>query len=468
LSSSLRLPSINQFRLSSYSKRILESREWVRLLAVSGAVTVDAALLLISALMATVLRYGDLASGNSTVLLLMMLPAYLFASVTYKAYSLDTLKQGGRSSARAILALLTAAAFAFAAAFALHVSSRFSRLETGYVFIIGALLLTVGRSFGARLLDSVRFAIETSTFVLGDETAQMHGRSAERVINIRRLNWAPSAEDPDFLDVVCRTFRHADRVVLVFADPRERIAWASFMRLTGINTELLEPQLQHVVPSGIGHWAGSPTLVVSRGPLSLPERVVKRLIDLAFVLLIAPGVVPVLGVFAILVKWESPGPCLFSQDRVGRKNGRYRCYKLRTMRFDATDPNGDQSASRDDERITPLGRFLRRTSLDELPQLWNVLIGDMSLVGPRPHALGSTAEGALFWHAVNGYWIRHSMKPGLTGLAQVRGFRGATHSLRDIEKRVSADLEYVNSWSLWLDFKILLKTPLVMVHRNAF
>jgi exopolysaccharide biosynthesis polyprenyl glycosylphosphotransferase len=468
LSSSLRLPSIGRLRLSSYSERTLASREWIRLLTVLGAVAVDLGLLLVAAAAAAYLRYGDIASGDSDVLLLMMLPAYLFASLTYDAYSLQTLKRAPRSIARANLALMTAVAFAFTAAFALHVSSRFSRLETGYMFVIGAILLSFGRVFGVRLLDQVRSAIEPSTFVLGDETARAHGRAADRVINIRRLDWKPSAEDPDFLDVVCRTFRHADRVLLAFADPQERIAWASFMRLTGINTELLEPQLAHVAPTGIGSWEGAPTLVVSRGPLSLPERVVKRALDLAFVLFLAPAVVPVVGILAILIKWESPGPCLFTQDRVGRKNGRYRCYKLRTMRVDATDPNGDQSTARDDDRITPLGRFLRRTSLDELPQFWNVFIGDMSLVGPRPHALGSTADGELFWHAVNGYWIRHSMKPGLTGLAQVRGFRGATLSRQDIERRVSADLEYVNSWSIWLDLKILIKTPLVMVHRNAF
>ena len=468
MSSSLRLPAIDRVPLDLYSRRNLASREWIRLFAVLVAVAVDVVLLMFAAVAAAYLRYGSIERGDADVLLLMMLPAYLFASLTYNAYSLDVLKHGARSSLRANLALLTAIGFVFTAAFALHVIGRLSRLETAYMFAIGAILLTFGRGFGAQMLARANSAIETSTFVLGDETASAHGRFAHQVINIRRLKWVPSADDPDFLDVVCNTFRHADRVLLVFADPQERIAWASFMRLTGINTELLEPQLAHIVPFGIGHWGGSPTLVVSRGPLTLAERVLKRAVDLAFVLFLAPAVVPVVAALAILIKWESPGPCLFSQDRVGRKNGRYRCYKLRTMRFDATDPNGEQSASRSDNRITPLGRLLRRSSLDELPQLWNVLIGNMSLVGPRPHALGSTAEGALFWQAVNGYWTRHAMKPGLTGLAQVRGFRGATHSLQDIERRVAADLEYVNTWSIWLDLKILIKTPLVMMHRNAF
>jgi lipopolysaccharide/colanic/teichoic acid biosynthesis glycosyltransferase len=128
------------------------------------------------------------------------------------------------------------------------------------------------------------------------------------------------------------------------------------------------------------------------------------------------------------------------------------------------DPHGNRSTARDDNRFTRIGKFLRRTSLDELPQLWNVIRGDMSLVGPRPHALGSVAEGALFWDAVPDYWTRHAMRPGMTGLAQVRGLRGATIVRGDIEKRVAADLEYINSWSIWLDLKILLQTTRIVFH----
>lgn len=137
-------------------------------------------------------------------------------------------------------------------------------------------------------------------------------------------------------------------------------------------------------------------------------------------------------------------------------------------RDDMVDPDGNRSTARNDDRITRIGRILRRGSLDELPQLWNVIRGDMSLVGPRPHALGSVAAGALFWEAVPDYWARHAMRPGITGLAQIRGLRGATLARSDIEKRVAADLEYINGWSIWLDLKILLQTIRVVFHRNAF
>ena len=138
------------------------------------------------------------------------------------------------------------------------------------------------------------------------------------------------------------------------------------------------------------------------------------------------------------------------------------------MREDMSDPSGTRSTARDDNRITSIGKFLRRTSIDELPQLWNVIRGDMSLVGPRPHPLGTLAEGQLLWDAVPEYWARHAMRPGITGLAQVRGLRGATDRRSAIEKRVEADLEYINSWSIWLDLKILLQTIRVVMHPNAF
>ena len=148
--------------------------------------------------------------------------------------------------------------------------------------------------------------------------------------------------------------------------------------------------------------------------------------------------------------------------------GHFNFYKFRTMRTDSSDEKGDRSASPDDDRLTRIGKLLRRTSADELPQLWNVLKGDMSLVGPRPHALGSTAEGQLFWDATRGYWLRHAVIPGMTGLAQIRGLRGATDSADELKERVAADLEYVNEYSLWLDFKILLKTWTVLIHPKAY
>jgi polysaccharide biosynthesis protein PslA len=462
------LRTVNRIRTFRFTEPSLASRELVRTLAVLGTGVLDVMLLLAASAIATWLRFGEFSSGEGGSFLLLIVPAYFLASLTFQAYALDTLRLEARSVRRANLALVISAAVAFSATFALGVGDRFSRLETGYMLLLSAVFLTLGRVGTSMFLERLRNMIDPTTFVLGDETALVHVGRARRVIDVRSLNWRPTSEDPNFLDAVCRTFRYADRVLLVFEDSIERAEWAAFMRLTGINTELVEPQLKNIVPSGIGRWAGSPTLIISRGPLSLVERVIKRAIDLLLLILVAPAAIPVAALIAVLVRLESPGPALFVQERVGRRNGRYHCYKFRTMHVDALDFDGNHSTDRGDTRITRIGRLLRRTSLDELPQLWNVLVGNMSFVGPRPHALGSTADGHYFWQAVDGYWTRHAMKPGLTGLAQVRGYRGATNSRRDIETRVSSDLEYVNSWSIWLDITILIRTPFVMMHRNAY
>ena len=142
--------------------------------------------------------------------------------------------------------------------------------------------------------------------------------------------------------------------------------------------------------------------------------------------------------------------------------------KFRTMRSHATDRDGALSTSRRDERVTKVGQFLRSTSLDELPQLFNVLKGEMSIVGPRPHAIECKVADEYFWSIEDHYFDRHGIKPGMTGLAQVRGFRGATWQRSDLTNRLKADLEYVDGWHLGRDLWIIARTLGVMVHPNAF
>ena len=142
--------------------------------------------------------------------------------------------------------------------------------------------------------------------------------------------------------------------------------------------------------------------------------------------------------------------------------------KFRSMKVEGSDHAGNRSAARDDDRVTAIGRFIRRTSIDELPQLYNVLVGDMSVVGPRPHALGSQAGAKLFWEVDGAYWSRHSLKPGLTGLAQIRGLRGATDAEADLTDRLGADLEYIRDWNIWRDAWIVVQTLRVLVHPRAY
>ena len=166
---------------------------------------------------------------------------------------------------------------------------------------------------------------------------------------------------------------------------------------------------------------------------------------------------------ALAIKLDSRGPVFFKQVRYGFNNTLIRVWKFRSMYSDMADVHCDVQTCKDDPRITRVGQFLRRSSLDELPQLFNVLFGSMSLVGPRPHALSTKAEGSLFTDIVDRYAARHRVKPGITGWAQVNGWRGETDTVEKIQKRVDFDLYYIDNWSIWFDIQILLKTIFVIL-----
>lgn len=172
---------------------------------------------------------------------------------------------------------------------------------------------------------------------------------------------------------------------------------------------------------------------------------------------------PLLLGVAIAVKLSSPGPVLFKQNRHGCDGEVIRVWKFRSMRVH--DDQQVRQATRDDDRVTPLGRFLRRSSIDELPQLFNVLFGHMALVGPRPHAV---THNIYYTGKVRAYMARHRLKPGITGLAQITGHRGETETVEKMQRRVAQDLNYINQWSLWLDIKILLKTPFTLFSKNIY
>ena len=167
---------------------------------------------------------------------------------------------------------------------------------------------------------------------------------------------------------------------------------------------------------------------------------------------------PVLALLALAIWLDSKGPILFRQPRLGFNNRMFICYKFRTMYADMTDVMADRQTIRGDSRITRVGKWMRRLSLDEFPQLLNVLNGTMSLVGPRPHAPNTKAADKLFAEVVQQYALRHRVKPGITGWAQVNGWRGETSSVEQIENRIRCDLFYIDNWSLFLDLKIIAMT----------
>ena len=222
-------------------------------------------------------------------------------------------------------------------------------------------------------------------------------------------------------------------------------------------------------PQAVTRVAGIPMINLAEPPLTRSQKVVKEALDRTLSLLLLLLLSPCFLVIAGLIRLDGPGPVFFSQERYGLGNRTIRVYKFRTMRAELSDPECRQQTSRDDPRITRIGHFLRRTSLDELPQLWNVLVGDMSLVGPRPHAVGMRVAGRPTNDVDPLHLIRHRVKPGITGLAQVNGCRGGIDDPAQLKERVRYDLKYMEEWSIWLDIAILIWTAVVVVSRkNAY
>ena len=260
---------------------------------------------------------------------------------------------------------------------------------------------------------------------------------------------------------------NADRVVVACV-PERRLAWSTALKGIDVDVQMAYPELDAIGPLGLSRVGGKTTLKVGTGPLSRADQALKRMFDLAVVAIILPIVAPLMVLIALAVRLDSPGPIFFRQIRIGRCNRHFNMFKFRSMHDEDSDHDGNRSMRRGDDRVTRVGRFIRKTSIDELPQLLNVLFGTMSIVGPRPHAVGSTAADRLFWDIDQRYWHRHAIKPGLTGLAQVRGFRGATVIEADLTNRLQADLEYIAGWNIGRDVMIVMRTFRVLLHQNAY
>ena len=217
------------------------------------------------------------------------------------------------------------------------------------------------------------------------------------------------------------------------------------------------------------HIGGHTFLNVIDHPLRNRRSIVKAVEDRLLSALILMLISPLMAAIALLIRLDSPGPALFRQKRYGFNNQLIEVLKFRTMYEEMSDSNAERLTRRNDPRITRVGAFLRRTSLDELPQFLNVLRGDMSIVGPRPHALSAKAGHLLYQEAVKYYDARHRMKPGITGWAQVNGWRGETDTLEQIRKRVEHDLYYIEHWSIAFDLRIIARTIIGgFSGRNAF
>lgn len=220
-------------------------------------------------------------------------------------------------------------------------------------------------------------------------------------------------------------------------------------------------------PRAYNYIGSVPFFAVFDRPLTDWDYLAKTLLDRVVGALMLIGLSPVMLATALAIKLDSKGPVFFKQKRFGFNNEPIDVYKFRSMYTDMCDARATKLVTRDDPRVTKVGKFIRSTSLDELPQLFNVVFkGDLSLVGPRPHAMAAKAAGGLYQNVVDGYFARHKVKPGITGWAQVNGWRGETDTDEKIERRVEHDLYYIENWSIWFDLQILAMTPLALVSKN--
>ncbi|QJB70810.1 sugar transferase [Parasphingorhabdus halotolerans] len=390
---------------------------------------------------------------------------YLVFAITARAFHFDKLLHFRKSASSVVLPIFYALLTIFAIKFVLHreIVNVFSMVfATGALLTIAALSLRmavrslIGKNSQSNLFDNVLVVDSVQVQVpAGFRTIDAHARGLE-----------PDPDNPLMRHWAADSLQHADRVVIACnAERCER--WAQF--LSGSQSEI-----RFYVPnaSGLGIFSTGTIqhdiFLKPKIALNPDQRCLKRIFDICGAIILLFLFIPLMLLTGLLVKLDHPGPMIFEQVRIGRGNRLFPLYKFRSLKTKSTDFSGQKSVTQSDDRMTSIGKFIRATSIDELPQLLNVLRGEMSLVGPRPHALASQAENQLFWEIDQDYWRRHAIKPGMTGLAQIRGFRGATDERVDLVNRLKSDMDYLRDWSIWRDIYILAATPFVLIHKNAY
>jgi putative colanic acid biosynthesis UDP-glucose lipid carrier transferase len=343
-----------------------------------------------------------------------------------------------------VLIVTTLAMQEFMRRFLMNAFDARSAVIAGYNTSSLELSRRLKRNPGMRL-DVAGFFDDRSTDRLGMESdAQLIGPLSDLGSYVKQ-----SRTDVIFIAL---PIRHVKRVMNLLDDLRDTTASIYYVP---------DIFVFDLIQARSGEIQGIPVVAMCETPFYGYRGVAKRLTDIVLSLVILLLLLPLLAMIAVLVKWTSPGPIIFKQRRYGLDGREIAVYKFRSMRVTEDGPTIRQ-ASKTDDRITPIGAILRRSSLDELPQLINVLQGRMSLVGPRPHAVAHNEE---YRKLIKGYMVRHKVLPGITGLAQVNGCRGETAKLEEMEARVNYDLDYLRHWSPMLDIKIILLT-VVRVFRD--
>ncbi|MDX3908848.1 MAG: exopolysaccharide biosynthesis polyprenyl glycosylphosphotransferase [Sphingobium sp.] len=409
---------------------------------------------------------GEPAKPHGLVMFAMIAPVYALLAIQAGVYGIRSLGNVRATVLRACWSFAQAVMLMLVIVYFGKIAEQLSRLTflVGVGFGVTGLILL--RPLLARVVPALIGEMPAIAVVMADGVAFVPPPGTA-LLDAVALGIDPTRHDAEMAARLAAAVGHAERVIV--ACPSERINdWSIALKSLEARGEILVPELMRFAPARLDEYDHHPTLVVAGGPLQYRERIIKRLFDVAVAGTATLLLSPILLLTAMAIKLTSAGPVLFRQQRLGRDARLFSIYKFRTMRTDMTDHAAAQLTQRSDPRVTRVGGFLRRTSMDELPQILNVLKGDMSIVGPRPHAPAARAADKLYWEVDDRYWERHCIKPGITGLAQVRGHRGATNAHQDLIDRLQSDLEYVTNWSVWRDIRIVLATLRVLVHDKAY
>lgn len=452
---------------------------------------IEPALILLFSITAYLLRQGFetevLEQSGPMAMTALVVLLYGFCSGTLRMYEPTALKSLLVSAPRLIVTACVCFGFLLAMLFLFKISSQYSRVWLSLWFGLSVFGILALRGYVARIITKrVEDGVWTRKMVilgtnhkavelvhaihnLNDPETQLVGvYSSDRNVDTSKL---PGALKELFCGNLLTLLEHCmsheiDDVVMTEDLDQTETTMSIINRLNtrAVNVLYCLP-LSLISCMGI---RGLPLVMISRKPMEGHSVWIKRMLDITASGTILLMISPLLIVLALLVKMSSPGPVFFRQKRGGFNGESFEMLKFRSMRVGADmekDENGkEKQALKNDARITPVGSFLRKSSLDELPQLINVLRGDMSLVGPRPHV---PSHDSYYGSLIDTYASRHRMKPGITGWAQLNGLRGETDTLEKMAKRVEYDVWYTQNWSFWMDLKILFLTPFVAVFQKT-
>jgi putative colanic acid biosynthesis UDP-glucose lipid carrier transferase len=429
---------------------------------------VDVLCMILGGLFAYWLRFGTFQLHERFWLaLIIMALLVVLLNTAQRGYSSWRIKRLPSMLARLCLTWFIVAVVATSLIYFAHAADRYSRLWLGYT-LVGSFLLAGGARVLAQLL--LRRArrqgrARRPVFLVGPgeqliRVAQGMRKYPAEGYSIAGIERLTSELDEEAIERLSRRVVESDACEVWICVPLElgAVVRSIFYALRNHTAEvrfLPDFRDMHLLNHSMSEVAGHLAVDLSVTPFNGVTRIVKRLEDLVLGSIISVIVLPVCLVIAIAIKLTSPGPVLFKQYRLGNNGQRFKVYKFRSMAVHKEANGQVTQARKGDPRVTRLGAFLRRTSLDELPQFYNVLQGRMSIVGPRPHAL---AHNEYYKDMVESYMKRHKVKPGITGWAQVNGLRGETDTIEKMERRVEHDLWYIDNWSIWLDLRIIALT----------